>query len=399
MPLSHLPRVRLKPKIDALRLRQGAPWVYSDELVLDRRTKALTPGTIAVLEDGSRESVAVVAVTPTSKIMARVLSLDLTHDIDSSWIEDRVVRALALRERLYPEPYYRLIHAEADGFPGMVVDRFGDILAVQPNAAWADRKIDQIAEVLMDVTGCSTLLKNASGRARDLEGLDDISLSLSGSVDAPVPVPMNGATYMADLVGGQKTGLFFDQRPNHAFASRLAKGARVLDVFSHVGGFSLAALVAGAQSALAVDGSAAALDLATEGAQASGVADRFATQRGDAFKVMASLIDAGEQFDLVVADPPAFAPGKKDLGSGLRAYSRTAMQAASLTAPGGYLVLCSCSHAADLAKFRQASLRGIGRAGRTAQILNTGAAGPDHPTHPHLAESGYLKALFLRLDG
>jgi len=208
---------------------------------------------------------------------------------------------------------------------------------------------------------------------------------------------MNGATYMADLLGGQKTGIFYDQRPNHAFAARLAKGARVLDVFAHVGGFALAALAGGAERALAVDGSAPALDLAREGAARMGVETRFDTRRGDAFEVMEALTAEGAEFDLVICDPPAFAPSKPALEKGLRAYERVARLASALVAPGGYLGLCSCSHAADLARFRTACTRGIGRAGRAGALIHTGFAGPDHPLHPQLAESGYLKALFYRL--
>jgi 23S rRNA (cytosine1962-C5)-methyltransferase len=220
---------------------------------------------------------------------------------------------------------------------------------------------------------------------------------LAGAVDGPIPVPMNGATYMADLMGGQKTGLFYDQRPNHAFAAGLSRGARVLDVFSHVGGFSLAALAGGATSALAVDGSRGALDLAEAGAEAMGVSDRFTTRRGDAFDTMADLLAEGAQFDVVICDPPAFAPSKQALEAGLRAYERVARMAAPLVAPGGFLGLCSCSHAAEMTKFRGACVRGIGRSGRVGQLIHTGYAGPDHPLMPQLAESGYLKSLFFRL--
>ena len=208
---------------------------------------------------------------------------------------------------------------------------------------------------------------------------------------------MNGATYMADLIGGQKTGLFFDQRPNHEFVSRLSNGARVLDVFSHVGGFGLAALANGASSALAVDGSAPALELATQGAAAAGFGDRFATRKGDAFDVLTSLRSEGAKFDVIICDPPAFAPSRQALEAGLRAYERIARLAAPLVADDGILGLCSCSHAADLAQFRAASVRGIGRGGRRASIIHTGYAGADHPMLPQLAESGYLKALFFRL--
>jgi 23S rRNA (cytosine1962-C5)-methyltransferase len=208
---------------------------------------------------------------------------------------------------------------------------------------------------------------------------------------------MNGATYMADVMGGQKTGLFYDQRPNHAFAAGLARDARVLDVFSHVGGFGLATLAGGAASAMAVDGSANALSLATKGAEAMGVADRFSTRQGDAFDVLTALNDEGAQFDVVVCDPPAFAPNKQALEAGLRAYERVARRAGPLVAEGGYLVLCSCSHAAEVGKFRNACVRGIGRAGRSSQIIHTGYAGADHPLLPQLAESGYLKSVFFRL--
>nr|WP_155734894.1 class I SAM-dependent rRNA methyltransferase [Rhodovulum sulfidophilum] len=391
------PTIRLMPKAEARAIRHGFPWVYSDELVMDRRTRALAPGSLAVLEDTERRPLGLAAVNPLSRIVARVIDRDPEAEIDSAWFAARIGQASRLRERLYQQPFYRLVHAEADGLPGVVIDRFGDTAVVQPNAAWAELRLEALVEALRQVTGVGTVVKNGSGRVRGLEGLAEETLVLTGALEGPVPVPMNGATYMADLTGGQKTGLFYDQRPNHAFAAGLAQGARVLDVFSHVGGFALAALAAGAESALAVDGSEPALALAEAGARASGLDARFATRKGDAFDTLAALDAEGAQFDLVICDPPAFAPSKKALDAGLRAYERVARLAATLVAPGGYLVLCSCSHAADLAKFRAASARGIGKAGRRGPIVYTGFAGPDHPVLPQLAESGYLKALAFRL--
>ncbi|OYX17979.1 MAG: SAM-dependent methyltransferase [Rhodobacterales bacterium 32-66-9] len=394
------PVVRMKPKAEARAIRHGFPWVYADELVTDRRTQALDPGTLAVLEDGERRPLGLVTVNVNSRIIARVLDRDPLAELDAAWFEARLGRALAHRARLYPQPFYRLIHAEADGLPGVVIDRFGDLAVVQPNAAWAEAALEVLVAALVRVTGVATVIKNGSGRARSLEGLAEEMGVVHGSAPTgPVRVPMNGATYMADLLGGQKTGLFFDQRENHAFAARLANGARVLDVFAHVGGFALAALASGAVDALAVDASAPALALAEQGARASGVADRFATRQGDAFEVLEALGAEGARFDLMICDPPAFAPAKPALAAGLRAYERIARLAAPLVAPGGYLVLCSCSHAADLQAFRNASARGIGRGGRRAQIIHTGFAGPDHPVLPQLAESSYLKALAFRLDG
>jgi 23S rRNA (cytosine1962-C5)-methyltransferase len=386
------------PKANARAIRHGFPWVYSNELVTDRRTKKLAPGSLARLEDANRAPLGLVAVNPLSKIIARMLDRDPEASIDVAWFEARLRRALALRERLFEAPYYRLVHAEADGLPGVIIDRFGETCVIQPNAAWAEALLPPLTEALVAVTGATRVLKNAAGRTRTLEGLDETSETLLGKTPAaPLPVPMNGATYLADLTTGQKTGLFYDQRPNHAFAAGLARGARVLDVFSHVGGFSLAALAAGAESALAVDGSEPALALAREGAARMGQAARFETRQGDAFEVLAALGEAGEKFDLVICDPPAFAPAKPALEAGLRAYERIARLAAPLVAEGGVLGLCSCSHAADLAQFRAASARGIGRAGRRGTLLHTGFAGPDHPQLPQLAESGYLKSLFFHL--
>lgn len=393
-----LPTVRLLPKAEARAIRHGFPWAYANELVLDRRTKKLAPGTLAVLQDGERRPLGVVGVNPLSKITCRMLDRKAGTKIDTAWFAEKFRAALAHRDRLYPEPFYRLVHAEADGLPGVIVDRFGDTAVVQPNAAWADLLLSEMLDALCEVTGVATVIVNGTGRARNLEGLDDRTEVARGTApDGPIPVPMNGATYMADVMGGQKTGLFFDQRPNHAFVAGVSKGARVLDVFSHVGGFGLAALAQGAESVLAVDGSQAALDLAAQGAAKMGVADRFTGQRLDAFDALEALGKEGRIFDVVICDPPAFAPSKKALEAGLRAYERIARLAAPLVEQGGYLTLCSCSHAADITKFRNTSARGIGRAGRRGQIVHTGFAGPDHPLLPQLAESGYLKALVFRL--
>jgi 23S rRNA (cytosine1962-C5)-methyltransferase len=393
------PVVRLRPKAEARAIRHGFPWVYADELVADRRTMALEPGTIALLEDSERRPLGTVTVNPKSKIIARMLDQSPVAEITQGWIAGRLTRALSLRARLFDAPFYRLVHAEADGLPGVIIDRFGDVAVIQPNAAWAETMIETLVAALVEVTGVTGVVKNGTGRARGLEGLADETLVMRGAIVGPIGVQMNGATYIADVMGGQKTGLFLDQRDNQRFAQRLAQGARVLDVFSHVGGFSLAALAGGAVQALAVDSSAAALSLAVKGAAASGFGDRLEIRQGDAFAVMEALAAEGAKYDVVVCDPPAFAPSKQALEAGLRAYERVAKLAAPLVAPGGYLGLCSCSHAVDLAHFRNASARGIGRGGRRGQLIHTGYASPDHPMLPQLAESAYLKALFFRLDG
>ena len=188
---SERPRVRLKPKTNARRLRHGFPWVYSNELVTDRRTRNLDPGTIAVLEDEGRTPLGLVAVTPSSKIICRILDRDIDARLDVDWFAARLSQALIMREQLFGAPYYRLVHAEADGLPGVVIDRFGETCVLQPNAAWADRNLKALVEALRRVTGVSNVLKNASGRARGLEGLDDANEVLAG--EAPEkPVEPSG---------------------------------------------------------------------------------------------------------------------------------------------------------------------------------------------------------------
>lgn len=398
MTAPSFPVLRLKPKADARRIRHGHPWAWADDLVLDRRSKAVPAGALAVLEDAERQRIGIGVATVGARIGLRVLDRAPDAVIDTDWLRAKIIRAHALRNALYDAPFYRLIHAEGDGLPGLIVDRFGDTLVMQPNAIWLEERLDDLAALLLDVTGATTLIKNGTSRARALEELPEEMLTLAGTAPTgPLEVPMNGAIYLADVMGGQKTGLFYDQRPNHALIAGLSKGKRVLDIFAHVGGFGLAALAAGADNALAVDASEPALTLAGQGAAAMGCTDRFATRQGDAFSVMEALAAEGETFDVVVADPPAFAPSKQALDKGLRAYERVARLAASLVTDGGTLMLCSCSHAADLTKFRASCLRGVGRAGFEPSLIYTGFAGPDHPVHPSLSDTGYLKALGIRL--
>jgi 23S rRNA (cytosine1962-C5)-methyltransferase len=398
MEASPFPVLRLKPKADARRIRHGHPWAWADDLVLDRRSRKIAAGALAILEDANRAPLGLGIANVEARIGFRMLERDVSVPVDEIWLARKLNAALSLRERIHDAPFYRLVHAEGDGLPGLIIDRFGETFVLQPNAIWLEERLAMIVAWLTDVAGARCVIKNGTSRARAAEGLAEEMAVLSGTPpEGPLDVPMNGAVYKADVMGGQKTGLFYDQRPNHAFAAGLARRARVLDVFSHVGGFSLACLAGGADHALAVDASAPALELATAGATASGVAARLECRAGDAFDVMTALSAEGAVFDLVICDPPAFAPSKQALQAGLRAYERVARLAADLVAPGGIVMLCSCSHAADLSKFRGACLRGLGRAGREARLIHTGFAGPDHPQHPALTETGYLKALAFRL--
>ena len=393
------PVIRLKPKTNAQRVRHGFPWVYDNELVTDRRTKGLRPGSLAILQDHSQNILGLFAVNPNSKIFARKLSDNVGSLINADWFAQKITKALALREQLYSQPYYRLVHAEADHLPGLIIDRFKDLLVIQPNAAWVDQLMDELVEALKNVLAPTSIVINGAGRARVLEGLDEARrMGLGDMPTAAIKVPMNGAIYFADVAQGQKTGIFYDQRPNHHFVQNLSSGKKVLDVFSHVGGFGLAAMANGAAEVTCVDGSQLALDLAARGASATKSDAPLEIIRGDAFDVMINMASHGKIFDIVICDPPAFAPQKASREAGLRAYERVARLASCLVADSGYLALCSCSHAADLERFRASCIRGIGRAGRQAQLIYTGGAGPDHPHHMALAESSYLKTLVFRMQ-
>ena len=387
------PTVKLRPG-KGRRLDQGAPWVFADEIAMDRRTRKLAPGTLVRLVRGE-ETLGTAAFNAESRIAARLLDDDSEAVLGAGWFAHRLGRALTLRQKFFAEPFYRLVHAEGDDLPGIVIDRYGDAAVIQPNAAWAEQLLAELTEALVDVTGVGTIVVNATARVRKLEGLDERIETVRGGLDGPVPVPMNGAVYLADLIEGQKTGLYYDQRPNHAFLQHWAPGARMLDVFSHIGGFGLAALAAGAEQVTAVDSSAPALALAEGAAERMAVVDRFETRRSDAFDALTAL--AGERFDIVVCDPPAFAPSRDAVAAGLRAYERVARLAAPLVAPDGLLCLCSCSHAVGVEAFHKACVAGIRKAGRGGALIHSGRAGPDHPIHIGLPESGYLKALFFRL--
>ena len=240
MQASPFPVLRLKPKVDARRIRHGHPWAWADDLVLDRRSRNIAPGLLVILEDAERAPLGVGVATVEARIGFRMLDRDTDALIDDDWLGAKLKAALDLRARTHEAPFYRLVHAEGDGLPGLIVDRFGDTLVMQPNAVWLEERLDSLAALLQAQTGARSIVKNATSRARAAEGLaEEMAILLGDAPEGPLDVPMNGAVYKADVMGGQKTGLFFDQRPNHAFAARLAQSARVLDVFSHVGGFAL----------------------------------------------------------------------------------------------------------------------------------------------------------------
>jgi 23S rRNA (cytosine1962-C5)-methyltransferase len=380
------------------RALHGHPWIFSNEVQMDAAAKALPPGSLVTLRTGDGRTLGVATFNPHTLVAARLLDRDAGRRIDREFLARRLKRALAIRERLYDAPFYRLVHAEADGVPGAIVDRFGDVLVAQLNTAGMTRLEPELLAALQAVAAPKAIVLRNDSSARALEGLSEEVRVAAGTLEGSFEVRENGARFEVDLIGGQKTGWFYDQRDNRAFMAKLAKGARVLDLYCFVGGFAIEAAVAGATDVTGIDRSEPALTLAGRSAALNGTGERCRFRRGEVFAELQTRASAGERFDVVISDPPAFVKSKKDLGPGLRGYRKLARLAAGVVAPQGYLFLASCSHNVTPDDFWEAARRGLEDAGRSARLLHSAGAAPDHPVHPHLPESAYLKALVLALD-
>jgi 23S rRNA (cytosine1962-C5)-methyltransferase len=391
------PSVRLLPARHR-RADAGHPWIYSNELRMDTATKALTAGTLVTLRRADESPLGVAMFNPHSLIAARLLDRDAARPIGRRLFVRRIERALRLRERLFETPYYRLVHAEADGLPGLVVDRFAAALVVQFNAAGMVRLEPFVFTALDTLLAPEAIVLRNDSPARAIEGLIPETRMAKGRLDEPVVVSENGATFLVDPVAGQKTGWFFDQRDNRRFVGALAQDARVLDLYCFTGGFAVQAARNRATSVLGIDRSEPALSLATQAAARNGVGGACTFQRGEAFAEAARLAADGERFDVVIADPPAFAKSRGDVPAALRGYRKLARLAASVTSTGGLLFLACCSHNVGESEFAEAVRRGLADAGRSARIIRAAGADADHPIHPSLPETGYLKTLTLALD-
>lgn len=391
------PTVRLLPGHDK-RAASGHPWIFSNEIAMDAAAKALPPGSLVTVAMANGKSLGVATFNPHTLIATRLLHRDAARRIDRDFFAGRLERALTLRHRLYAEPFYRLIHAEADGLPGVILDRFGDVLSCQINTAGMALLQEEFLAACRDVLAPRAIVLRNDTAARSLEGLEGEDRVAFGELATAVEIVENGARFVIDPLGGQKTGWFYDQRENRRLASRFAAGARVLDLYCFSGGFGILAALTGADQVLAVDRSEAALGLAAQSAARNGVAERCRFAKGDAFDELERLHGQGERFDLVIADPPAFARSKKDLGPALRGYRKLARLSAALVAKGGALFIASCSHQVETEAFADAVRRGLADAQRDGRIIATTGAAPDHPVHPFLPESAYLKAQLVALD-
>lgn len=392
-----LPSLRLKANAER-RLRAGHLWVYSNEVDVAATPLSLfQPGDQAILEMSNGKPLGIVAISPQNLICARLISRDVKHPLDKSLLVHRINVALSLRERLFDAPCYRLVYGDSDLLPGLVVDRFGDHLVVQLASAAMERHKDAVVEALVQVLKPRGILFKNDSSARDAEGLERYVATAFGEVPEWVALEENGVKFEAPVQGGQKTGWFFDHRLNRARLAPYVKGKRVLDLFSYVGGWGVQAAVFGASEVMCVDGSALALDGVERNAALNGVAEKMICGEGDVFEVLKELKGAEERFDVIVADPPAFIKRKKDLKNGEAAYRRLNEQAMRLLNKDGILVSASCSMHLPEDDLQNILLQSARHLDRHIQLLERGGQGPDHPVHPAIAETRYIKSLTCRI--
>jgi 23S rRNA (cytosine1962-C5)-methyltransferase len=392
-----LPQLALK-RDEERRLQAGHLWIFSNEVdVAATPLTAFEPGAQVVVSSSSGRFLGYAYVNPRTLISARILGRDPAHPPGKSLLVHRLKVALALRKRFCAEPFYRLAYGEGDLLPGLVVDRYGDVLVAQVGTAGMEAMKAGIQEALVKVVAPRALLWKNDSPVRELEGLPRYVEAAFGEVPESVEVPEGGVTFRAPLAGGQKTGWYFDQAANRALFARYARGARVLDVFSYAGAFGLQAMRAGAASATCVDSSEAALAAASATADANGL--EVELLEGDAFETLEALGAERRRFDAIVVDPPAFIKRRKDHPKGLAAYRRVNQLAMQLLDRDGLLMACSCSYHLAPGELVDAVQRAARHLDRFAQLVVVGGQSPDHPVHPAIEETRYLRAFLFRVTG
>jgi 23S rRNA (cytosine1962-C5)-methyltransferase len=392
---SDLPELRLKRGEDR-RLAAGHMWVFSNEV--DTARTPLTgfqPGALCRVVSDRDRFMGYAYVNPHSLISARILGRNAAYAPDKSLFVHRLQVAQSLRRSLYEKPFYRLVYGESDGLPGLVLDRFGDVLVGQIATAGMEALRPQIEAAVKKVIDPAALVWKNDAGVRDLEGLPHYVETVFGTAPASVVVEEGGIGFQVPLGTGQKTGWFFDQAANRLDLRKYVGGARVLDVFSYLGAWGMGALKAGATEVTCVDSSASALEQLQASAAANGL--KPAVIKGDAFDVMEALHAEGRRFDVVIIDPPAFIKRKKDLPKGEAAYKRLNQLAMQLLDRDGILVSCSCSYHLEPDHLLTAIQRGARHLGRFVQVVEVGGQSPDHPIHPAIPETRYLKAFFCRV--
>ena len=396
-PLPTLATLSLKAQSDR-RLRAGHLWIYSNEVdVASTPLKNFRAGEQVIVKTSQGKALGLAYVNPHNLICGRLFSRDVNRPLDKSLFVHRLNIALSLRESMTDRPYYRLVYGDSDFLPGLVVDRFGDYLVVQIATVGMELLKSELIEALVQVFKPAGILMKNDSRIRRSEELPDYVEVVYGEVPKLVPMEENGVKFMAPVFDGQKTGWFYDHRASRGRLASYVKGKRVLDVFSYVGGWGVQAASFGAEHVTCIDSSEFALDRVEENAALNNVAENVGTLQGSAFDAMKMLIDEGERFDVIIMDPPAFIPRRKDIKKGEQAYRRANELAMRLLAKNGVLVSASCSMHLTTERLIDI-LRGSARhIDRDLQVLEQGGQCFDHPVHAAIPETNYLKAVFTRV--
>jgi 23S rRNA (cytosine1962-C5)-methyltransferase len=379
-------------------LKRRHPWIFSGA-VEKVSGKPQAGDTVAVL-DASGKALAAAAYSPTSQIRARVWSFDAAEQVDAAFFRRRLARAAALREALPAAKHtnaLRLVHGESDGLPGLVVDRYDDVLVAQFLSAGVERWRDEILDSLKEISLCEAIFERSDAEVRTLEGLQPKIGFVRGNRNASrCPIIEHGLNFRVDVEQGQKTGFFLDQRENRQRVRALAGGRRVLDGFCYTGGFAIAALAGGAQHITAIESSAAALEVAKDNLAANVFdSSKIEFVHGDVFAQLRALRDRGAKFDLVVLDPPKFAPTAAQAKNAARAYKDINLLALKLLSQGGLLATFSCSGGVSAELFQSIVAGAAVDAGAEAKIIERFGAAADHPVALEFPEGEYLKGLLV----
>lgn len=373
----------------AKRIQNGYPWLYTHSLAY--KPSNMSSGDLVYVNEG-KKSIAIAYFNPKTKLCARILSLDPTKTIDEAFFFQQFAKALE-RRKTFTTPFYRLIHAEGDHLPGLIVDRFDETVVCQTNTAGMEKLKPFWLKALQKCLSPKRIILRDDVPLREKEGLTlNVSAPL-GNLEDLIEVKENNLVFYADPLKGQKTGWFFDQRTNRHWISQRVKKKTVLDLYTYTGGFGIACAARGAKHVTLVDASEYGIALAKSSAEKNGVIHQCEFIIEDVFSLLPSLIEKQQKFDVIIADPPAFVKQAFSKGSGLKGYEKLAKLVSQVLTPQGILFIASCSHHASHGDFRQAIEKGISKAGREAKLIRKSGADRDHPTHRLLAQSQYLKSL------
>ena len=379
------------------RLRGGHLWVYSNEVDSDRSPLGgFRPGDVVCVRASDGTLLGSAYMEPQALICARLYAPGEARSLGENLFGERLAAALSLRQSAFDKPFYRLAYGDSDMLPGLVVDRFGDYLVLQLNNGGVECHREPLLRALVALLGPAGILLRGDSRSRREAGLSPEPEVVHGEVPPQVPLEENGVAFLAPVFAGQKTGWFFDHRMSRARLAAWVRDRSVLDVYSYIGGWGIQAAAAGAASVCCLDSSGPALEGVTANAALNGLETLVSTRRGSAPETMAEMRAGGQRFDVVVLDPPAFIQRKKDLKKGITAYRRINELALHLLNPGGLLVSASCSMHLARADLMAAMQQAAVRAGCQLRVVEQGFQGPDHPIHPAIPETEYLKAIFAR---